>query len=200
MSNIQQRRFVTPAAALALLAIVGLGPCAALAGESTGSENALQPVQFLGLQTALPSHWQRVAPSSSMRLMQFVVPGTAPDQSAELIFYYFGAGQGGTPEANITRWRSQFSDADGAPSMADVTRFDVADMPITRVKLQGRYARGIGAGPGGTGKPDQTLLAAMLQTPRGQVTIQLHGDTPLIDTVEAAFDRMLRRVEPLSPP
>ena len=56
------------------------------------------------------------------------------------------------------------------------------------------------AGPGGTGKPDQTLLAAMLQTPRGQVTIQLHGDTPLIDTVEAAFDRMLRRVEPLSPP
>ncbi|MDJ0740578.1 MAG: hypothetical protein QNJ91_12730 [Gammaproteobacteria bacterium] len=194
----QQRRSVMQLAALAWLAVIGPGLHGAPADESASAAEPQQQVQFLGLQTALPGDWQRRDPSSSMRLMQFVVPGNAPGQSAELIFYYFGAGQGGTPEANITRWRSQFRAADGAPSMADVVRFDVEDIPITRVKLQGRYARGIGAGPGGGGKPNQTLLAAMLQTPRGQVTIQLHGDTPLIDSIEAAFDRMLRRVEPLT--
>ena len=69
---------------------------------------------------------------------------------------------------------------------------------MTRVKLQGNYARGIGAGPAGPGMPDQTLIAAMLQTPQGQITIQLHGDTSLIDAWEPEFDRMLRSITPLS--
>jgi len=159
---------------------------------------AQQQVRFLGLQTMLPSDWQRIDPSSSMRLVQFSVPGSKPGQSAELIFYYFGAGQGGTPQANIARWQSQFHAANGTPSIPQVVGFEVSGLPVTRVKLQGSYARGIGAGPGGTGRPDQTLIAALLQTPQGQVIIQLHGDTLLIDALEPDFDRMLHDIAPLS--
>jgi hypothetical protein len=125
------------------------------------------------------------------------VPGSQRGQSAELIVYYFGAGQGGTPQANIARWKSQFRTANGTPSTPQVVRFEVSGLPVTRVKLQGSYARGIGTGPGGTGKPDQTLIAALLQTPQGQVTIQLHGDTTLINALEPDFDRMLRKVAPI---
>jgi hypothetical protein len=171
---------------------------AAPQGWATPVAEARQQVRFLDLQTVLPSDWQQVDPSSSMRLLQFVVPGDKQGQSAELIFYYFGAGQGGTPQANIARWQSQFHAANGLPSTPQVVRFEVSGLPVTRVKLQGSYARGIGAGPGGTGKPDQTLIAALLRTPQGQVTIQLHGDTSLIDALEPDFDRMLHDIAPLS--
>lgn len=198
MSKTCYRRSSISATSLALVAVVGLGPLPAVPQGSVAQVPAEQRVRFLGLQTEIPSDWQQVAPSSSMRLVQFLAPGNDLGQSAELIFYFFGAGQGGTPEANITRWRSQFHSTDGAPAIPEVTRFNVSDMPVTRVKLQGSYARGIGAGPSGTGKPNQTLLAALLQTPRGQVTIQLHGDTPLIDMLAPDFDRMLLSITPVS--
>ena len=199
MSETRYRRFGIGIASFVLAAVVGLGPVSAVSRESaTPAPGAQQQVRFLDLQTTLPSDWQRVDPSSSMRLLQFVVPGRQRGRSAELIFYYFGIGQGGTPQANIARWQSQFRGTDGAPSTPEVKSFDVSGIPVTRVKLQGSYARGIGAGPSGTGKPNQTLLAALLQTSRGQVTIQLHGDTPVIDTLEPDFDRMLRRIAPPS--
>jgi hypothetical protein len=36
-----------------------------------------------------------------------------------------------------------------------------------------------------------------LQTPEGQVTIQLHGDTRLVDALEPDFDDMLLGIVPL---
>ena len=199
MSTTCHRRSSIGAASLVFVAVVGLGPFSAVSQDSaTLVAQAQQQVRFLGLQTALPSDWQQVDPSSSMRLVQFVVPGNKPGQSAELIFYYFGVGQGGTPQANIVRWQSQFRAADGTPPTPQVVGSEVSGLPVTRVKLQGSYARGIGAGSGGTGKPDQTLIAALLQTPQGQVTIQLHGDTSLIDALEPDFDRMLHDIAPLS--
>jgi len=198
MSKTCHCRSTVGATCLLLIAVAGLSPFRAVPQESVAPVAAQQQVRFLGLQTELPSNWQRVNPSSSMRLVQFVAPDNDRGQSAELIFYYFGAGQGGTPEANITRWRSQFHGTNGATATPEVTRFNVSNMPVTRVKLQGSYARGIGTGPGGAGKPNQTLLAALLQTPRGQVTIQLHGDTSLIDSLAPDFDDMLLSIAPVS--
>ncbi len=154
-------------------------------------------LQFLGLVTHVPKVWNQAAPSSSMRLAQFATQDEAGKQTAELIFYYFGPGQGGSAEANIARWRSQFHRADGTLPEPRISKLSPSGLPITRVRLQGSYARGIGAGPGGTGKPDQTLVAALLQTHKGLVTIQLHGDTVLVDTLEAGFDAMLDAIKPL---
>lgn len=199
MSKTYHRRTSIGAASLVFVAVVGLGPFSAVSQDSAALvAGAQQQVRFLDMQTALPSDWQQVDPSSSMRLLQFVVPGNKRGHSAELIFYYFGVGQGGTPQANIARWQSQFHAANGTPSTPQVVGFEVSGLPVTRVKLQGSYARGIGAGPGGTGKPDQTLIAALLQTPQGQVTIQLHGDTSMVNRLEADFDRMLHDIAPLS--
>ena len=156
-----------------------------------------QAVDFLGLRASLPSGWHRTEPTSSMRLAQYTVRGHENDQSAELIFYYFGRGQGGTPGANIARWQSQFRGPDGTTPQPVVSNLEVSGMPLTRVKLQGSYARGIGTGPGGAGRPGQTLIAALLQTPEGQVTIQLHGDTRLVDALEPDFDDMLLGIVPL---
>jgi hypothetical protein len=176
--------------------VVLLSSYGAAADRPGGAASQRQAVDFLGLRTSLPSGWHRTEPTSSMRLAQYSVDGNGKDQSAELIFYYFGRGQGGTAEANIARWQSQFRGPDGTAPQPAVSNLEVSGMPLTRVRLQGSYARRIGVGPGGTGKPDQTLIAALLQTPEGQVTIQLHGDTRLVDSLEPDFDDMLLGIVP----
>lgn len=187
------------ARAAMLVVVLGHGP--AFSGElpEPVSENS-RTVEFLGLRTSLSDRWQVVQPRSSMRLAQFRLGGVGHAESAELIFYYFGAGQGGTPQANISRWTSQFSDDRGAAIEPRVKAFHAGGMPVTQVVLTGRYARGIGAGPGGAGQPGQTLIAAMLQTARGQVTIQLFGDSHLVAEMKDDFDGMLHRFGPAGDP
>src|ERR1700704_1901997 len=52
-----------------------------------------------------PEGWVVEKPSSEMRLAQYKLPKADGDsEDALLIVYYFGPGQGGTPEANIERW------------------------------------------------------------------------------------------------
>lgn len=151
-------------------------------------------VRFLDLQSTMSAGWQAVTPSSSMRLAQFSIRDAERGGEAETIFYYFGRGQGGSIDNNVARWRSQFRDDRGQMPEAGIRRFDVAGMAVTVAHIQGRYARGIGAGPGGEGKPGQTLLAALVETHAGTVIIQLHGDTPLVDDLEPGFIAMLKAI------
>lgn len=47
--------------------------------------------------------------SSRFRLAQFSIPKVAGDpENAEFVVYFFGAGGGGGPEANLHRWIDQF--------------------------------------------------------------------------------------------
>ena len=47
-------------------------------------------------------------PSSSMRVGQYKLPKSEGDkEDASLVLYYFGATQGGSPQANIDRWIGQ---------------------------------------------------------------------------------------------
>jgi hypothetical protein len=106
--------------------------------------------------------------------------------------YYFGPGQGGSEEANIARWQSQFSGPKGGAVEPVVERYEVAGVPVTRVEPRGSYARGVGVGPGGTARPDQTLLAAIVETGRGNVFVQIHGPSELVGREREGFDRFLR--------
>lgn len=183
------------ATTLALLAL-SLTAMATPPAEDTEAHE----LRFLGITTAAPAGWTQQAPTSSMRLAQFTITSTDGAQNAEVIFYYFGATQGGSPEANIARWQAQFHGPDGLAVEPEVHRLQSNGMEITRVELHGSYARGIGTGPGGAGRPQQTLIAAIVQTPRGQVTIQLHGDDTLVAAEEPAFDAMLAALRPLDTP
>ena len=44
----------------------------------------------------------------------------------------------------------------------------------------GDYARGVGVGPIGDYKTDRMLIAAIVETPRGNLYIQFHGDRETI--------------------
>ena len=64
-----------------------------------------------------PAGWVTEKPTSDMRLAQYKLPKADGDtEDGLLVVYYFGPGQGGTPQANIDRWVGQVKQADGSDS------------------------------------------------------------------------------------
>src|SRR3954462_16005476 len=53
---------------------------------------------------ARPAKWEWIDVTSSMRKAQLKVPGTDKNQNAEVVFFYFGEGNGGGTKANVDRW------------------------------------------------------------------------------------------------
>jgi hypothetical protein len=127
-----------------------------------------------------------------MRLAQYQVPGAGAGVNAAFVVYYFGTGQGGSAEANIARWKSQFSAADGGPVAPEVTTLEVDGLDITQAKLEGDYARGVGMGPQGQVLAGQTLLAAVVEYGDERIIFQLYGPSETVRGQEQRFTELLR--------
>jgi len=178
----------SPPARLLLLLALASGPCLA-DGQS---------VTLLDITSSVPADWVASEPSSGMRLLQFTVPSDGAGESAQLVVYYFGPGQGGSLEANVARWSSQFSTDDG-PVEPVITPLD-GNLPATLVELTGSYARGVGIGPVGDALPNRTLLAGVVETPRGNLYPQLHGPADLVAKHRADFVRFITGMRPVPTP
>ena len=145
-------------------------------------------VMLLNYAATVPARWTARTPASSMRLAEFVVPGVGGKDSAEVVVYYFGAGQGGGIQANLARWKSQFSDPAGQPVFERVTRDSSGAMPLTIAEYRGTYARGIGAGAApGAARPNHTLIAVVAETPRGTLFFQLFGPAKAVETARETY-------------
>jgi len=161
-------------------------------GQSEAAE--LKTIEFLDLTSEVPAAWIEQKPSSDMRLAQFRVPGAESEGDANLILYYFGQGQGGSVEANTARWQSQFSKPGGGAVEPRIKTMKVNGMPVTVVELRGDYARGVGMGPVGTAAPDQILLASIVEAPRGNIYIQLHGPAVTVLSQREAYMVFIRGI------
>jgi hypothetical protein len=164
-------------------------------GTLAACSHAAERVNVLRYSVPVPSQWQVQPPASNFRLAQFRVPAAAGASDAEVVVFHFGAGQGGSAPANIARWTSQFSGAGGQPVRPSTETFSVGPLPVTLVQLSGTYARGVG-GPSGAPKPDQTLLAAVVEAPEGNVIFQLHGDRATVEANRKAFVEMVKGWKP----
>lgn len=138
------------------------------------ASKSMRKIEILDMSSVVPSSWQATPPSSNMRLTQFAI---SDEGQAEVIVFYFGVGQGGGAQANIARWVSQFKPVNGKPVQPTVDNMrTTGGFEIIWVEIQGDYARGVGVGPIGKYKSDQMLIAAITQTPLGNLYIQFHGD------------------------
>ena len=144
-------------------------------------------VTLLDYRTTVPSGWIARAPSSSSRLAQFVLSGSDSANNAEVVVFFFGKTQGGNVEANLARWRGQFSTPDGSPVPERVTRDSSGAFPITIAEFRGTYRRGIGAGAADSVRTGQALVAAIAETPRGTLFIQLFGAAARVAGERDAF-------------
>lgn len=178
---------ISPRIALPLL-ILALAPSMpAIGAEPAPSVQSTVKLAFIGLEAHAPATWTMVPPASDKRLAQFKITTPGKGMTAEVIVYYFGKRGGGTAEANIERWQGQFIGTENHPITPTVDRFQSNGMTVTTAELHGSYARGIGIGPVGEPKPDQALLAAVVETPEGNLIIQLHGNAPSVSMQKEAF-------------
>jgi len=165
------------------------------AAESAIAPAAGQPLELLGLRSTVPADWVLEEPQSSMRLAQLKVPADGGLEGAAMVVYYFGPSQGGTLEANVERWQSQFTGPDGDPVAPEITELNGA-LPAKLVVLRGNYARGVGVGPVGEALPNRMLLAAIVQTPQGNLYPQLHGPAAVVEQARPAFVAFVEGLAP----
>lgn len=133
--------------------------------------------------------WKDRPPASSMRVAEFIVPKASGDsEDADVIIYYF-AGGGGSVEANLQRWTSQFQSTK-EPVRTTAT---VNGLKLTSLDVSGTYVAEMR--PGSTehyNKPGYRMRATVVETPKGPYFIKLTGPAKTVDGAGAAFDQFLR--------
>ncbi len=143
---------------------------------------------------APPAKWTAKPITSSMRAADFMLPGG----DAELIVYYFGPSGAGSVDDNLDRWLGQFQQPDGKKSrdVAKIEKKKFGGQEATYVSVVGRFVAG--AMPGATeavDKPDQRMLAAIVESPSGPYYFKLVGSKATVDANNAAFDAMLNSLK-----
>jgi hypothetical protein len=113
--------------------------------------------------------------------------------------YYFGAGQGGSVDANLDRWVGQFLQADGKPSKAaaKIVKRSIHGSEVTTVDVSGAYT-GMG-GPTASSPspavPGYRLLGAIVIGPQGSIFFKFTGPAKVVAANQAAFDKMLESLQ-----
>lgn len=169
--------------------------CLALAAAPGALRAQAPAITLLGYSASTPSGWVTRKATSSMRLAEFAVGRAGSADSAEVVVYFFGPGQGGTADANLARWKGQFSNPTGEPVFERVTRDSTPVAALTIAEYQGTYARGMGAGSApDAARPNNTLLAVVMPTPRGTLFFQLFGTHANVDAARAGFLAFVRSI------
>ena len=84
-----------------------------LASATIACANAPATFEVGAFKFQRPATWEWVEVPEGMKMMRKAVlniPAKDGSKPAEIIFYNFGAGQGGDTQANVQRWLGQFSD------------------------------------------------------------------------------------------
>ncbi len=139
-----------------------------------------------------PAGWVTEEPSSGMRKAQYRLPGAAEDgaEDAELVVYYFGPSSGGTVEANVERWASQFSQPDGSDTMDRVTFSErrVRGLPVHEVAISGTYVAETSPGSGErVDRPGWSMLAAIVESDHGPYYLKLTGPEATVKARSGEF-------------
>lgn len=130
-----------------------------------------------------------------MRVVTYLIPAASGDrEGAECAVFYFGPGQGGGVEANLTRWIGQFEQPDGRPSasLAKKKKEAINGLPVTTIDLTGTY---LGGGPmmgQGEKKPGYRLLGAIVEAPEAAVFFKLTGPAKTVAAAQSEFQSLLK--------
>lgn len=151
------------------------------------------------LRTRVPEGWIAEKPTSDMRVAQYKLPRVAGDEDdALLVIYYFGQGQGGSPQANIDRWINQMKQPDGQPSKekAKSEMLTVNGLQVNTVDVLGNYSGGMSPDSAPVNsKSIYRLRAAIVDTPRGSYFVKLTGPEKTVGHWNQAYGDYLNSFE-----
>ena len=198
---------LTRLSALFVVAVLSYGcsknsaPAVAVNTASTPSRSSGESFVTSGgeFRTTPPAGWTAEKPTSDMRLAQYKLPKAAGDsEDALLVVYYFGEGQGGSPQANIDRWINQIKQPDGGSSAerAKTETLKVNGLEVNTVDVSGNYSGGMSpdSAPSDS-KAIYRLRAAVVQTPKGSYFVKLTGPEKTVSHWDQAYKDYINSFE-----
>jgi len=166
-------------------------------GPGSAPEMGSAPSLAAGVAWTVPTGWE-AEPPRQMRIATYRIHAIAGDpEDAECAVYFFGAGQGGTVEANLDRWAHQFTSPDGQ-SLAQPAKMEkrvIAGLNVSTLTASGNYL-----GAGGmmsqqeVKKPNFRMRAAIIEVPEGLVFFKLVGPLNTVAAAENDFNALLGSV------
>ncbi len=142
-------------------------------------------VTMQGLSWDVASGLKSEQPANTMRIAQYRVPaGKDGVKDGEIAVFFFGVGSGGGTQANLERWASQFTQADGGDPMAKAkieSTTSKGGLKVTMISLAGRYqSSGMGGGPS-YDEPGWQLFGAVVEGQGGPWFFKAVGPESVID-------------------
>jgi hypothetical protein len=140
----------------------------------------------------LPAGWAQEAPSSSMRLAQATIPGSAGP--GQLTVFYFGPGGGGPIEDNLQRWVGQMEAKPGTSPQRG--NFALDNFRVHWIEVEGTVLPStMGVGPT-TAQPGSRLLGAVVEGAQGPWFFKATGPDKTLAEQRDAFLGMVRSARP----
>ena len=154
------------------------------------------PTQAGGVAWTVPTGWE-LGPEHQMRIATYRIHAIAGDpEDAECAVYFFGTGQGGTVDANLDRWKHQFTGPDGQSTVpAQVEKRVIGGLKVSTLAASGTYL-----GAGGmmsqeqVKKPNFRMRAAIIEAPAGLVFFKLTGPLNTVAAADNGFNSLLGSV------
>jgi hypothetical protein len=161
-----------------------------------GADDAKQKVDAKGLTFEAPASWKASPPSGQMRRAQLKVePIEGDEYPAEMVVFAFRGGAGPL-EANLERWKKQFTDKDGNPPKMENTKVKGKNIEVTRVETSGHYHPS--QFPGVAPEPDRKdarLLLGFVVTDNASYVLKMVGPNKTMMKIRPEFDELLKTVK-----
>jgi len=138
-----------------------------------------------------PAGWKTEGAQPMRAATYAIAPAPGDKAGGECGVYFFGAGQGGSVEANLDRWKGQFRGPDGKAAAAQVARRTANGLTVTTIDTSGEYS-GMG-GPLGSGRAvsGYRLLGGIVEGRGGNVFVKFTGPARTVAANAQKFQQLL---------
>lgn len=146
------------------------------------------------LELTAPAKWQRKQPKVRIIEHEFAVPAAEGDKADGRMTVM---GAGGGVQANIDRWFGQFSQPDGGSTKdrAKVKKTKIGGHDVHLVDVSGTFRDQRGPVAPAVERAGYRMLAAIIETDRGDYFIKFYGPQRTVAENEKPFLQMIDSLE-----
>ncbi len=138
----------------------------------------------------LPNHWRLLStPASNFRIAQAEIPGSGG--SGELAVFFFGAGAGGSVQANLERWINQVEASDSPRREV----FETNGLQVTWVEVAGTIKPSTMGMGNTTPQPNSRMFGAVVEGLGGPWFFKATGPDLTLRDERESFVAMLKSVQ-----
>ena len=147
-------------------------------------------IEVNGLRVIAPTEWEKKAPASQLIAAEYVLPrAEGGDADGRLTI----STAGGSVEANIERWKGQFTPEPQRESQEEI---EVSGLKVTVVDLSGDFNDQRGPFAPAVKRPDYRMIAAVISTDGQSHFIKATGPQKTIEKHAEAIRDFIGSIQP----